>query len=150
MLTKFQQFILASSFILSFILTACGAEPTPVMPEGDPTEAAREFMSALYEGDTDKCRNLSSQEVRDSVAQLCRSIDERSAVASIDLTETTFEVISSESATVTITMSGRWTILNIDSDGQSKEETHDSATEGPIVLFMIYEDDNWRFHGFDE
>ena len=139
-------FILASSLFF----TACQGDPTPVTPKGDPIEAAREFMSALYEGDTDRCRALSSREVRDSVGQICQSFNEESAAASIDLSETTFEVISTQTAVVTITMSGRWTIRAVAPNGEAKEEIHDSSTESPITFDMIYEDDHWRFHGFVE
>jgi hypothetical protein len=148
--TKTQHFLSILIIILTFMMTACQGDPTPITPEGDPREAAHEFMTALYEGDTDRCRALSSREVRDAAEKLCQDIDDRSAVASINLSETTFEVTLQQTAVVTISMSGRWTILNVGSDGEAKEETHDSDTEGPIILFMIYEEDHWRFHGFDE
>lgn len=152
MLTKIKLFpsTLIFVFILTFVLISCKGEPTPVVPKGDPIEAAHDFMTALYEGDTDKCRSLSSSEVRDSVAQLCRSITEESAAANIDLSETQFEVTSIQSTIATITMSGRWTIRAVASDGQASEEVHDTETESPLILYMIYEDDRWRFHDFGE
>lgn len=141
------QFIIV---VLAVILVACQkADPTPVVPEGDPAQAAHNFMNAFYNGDTEGCSALASKESRNQIREFCRINIER--VSSIDLSEAKFEVISwSSRLEATVEMSGRWVITALTENNQLGTEIHDTSVESPVKFYMIYQDDQWRFHNFGE
>lgn len=128
-------------------LVACKQEdPTPIVPKGDAAQTAREFMSALYGGNSGSCRELSSIENRDQVAALCQANHE--VGASITLDETTFVVVYQRGILATVEMRGRWSIKAFRDNGQVAIETHDTLLEPAVELYMIYQDGKWRFDYF--
>ncbi|NDJ85507.1 MAG: hypothetical protein GYB66_06445 [Chloroflexi bacterium] len=133
------------TMIAGMALTACQEEePTPIVPEGDPVEAAREFVEAFYEGDVETCRELTVNDQRAQVEELCQR--NATALASIDLSEAEFGLYSQVATLVVVVeMSGRWTIAALGQDGTMVEETRDE----PVYITMVYEDGAWRFENFD-
>jgi hypothetical protein len=135
---------------LGLTLVACNSNnvATPEKPTGDPTESARDFIIALYTGDATACRELSSSQIRLSILEICtRSAN---ANAGIDLSETIFEVTSRQAANrATVRMRGRW-IISADTPQGRATEVHDTATEQPLLIGMLFEDGKWRVDGIEE
>lgn len=145
---RFAQFPLFLFLLVAVIASACNREdPTPIVPEGDPAEAAHAFINALYNGNFESCVELASDAARAWAEAQCR--ENIAHVSSIDLSEAQFTLVATQSRLqVTIQMTGRWTISATTENGQLGVETHDSNVEGALNLFMIYQDGRWRFLDF--
>ncbi len=129
---------------------ACKQEnPTPIVPSGDPVVAARDFLNTFYSEDVRACTELFADEIRDEMRRQCQVNADRRA--SIDLSEAIFTVVSRRGTTeVMIELTGRWTITALNLEGQPEQDIHDTTTEEPLAIVMIYENGEWVFNYFPE
>lgn len=142
------QHLLNLVFILIvMVLGACNQEdPTPIVPTGDPAVAARNFINTFYSEDVRACQELFTAEVRDWARQQCQQNADRRA--NIDLSNAVFTVVSRRGTIAMVEMSGQWTISALNIEGQMAQDVHDTATETPLEIEMIYQDGKWLFNQF--
>lgn len=123
---------------------ACGGEDEPeVQTSGDPTQAARTFMTAFLNGDLQGCGTYSTGAVRSSVLAQCQ--ERADAQATTDLSTVSFVLLEQDGIEAVVEMRGTYTITAID-EGEAIARQENT----PIRLLMRYEDDFWRFDDFVE
>lgn len=127
------------------LIVACGGdnEDASETPEGDPAQAARAFMSAFLNGETDSCVSLSIEESRDSVSELCQRRSDLESTAS--LRNTTFVEINRNGSVATIELQGTFQESFVDPESGAVQTRE---TSGPIRIQMRYQNDFWRFDNF--
>lgn len=125
-------------------LSACeDSVPEPEKPKGDPTEAARDFIQALFSGDSSTVRELSSDQTRLSFLEIATA--NANANAQIDLRQTKFEVVAEQAVDRrTVRMSGVWVITADAPEGGQATQVHDTNQEPPVLLGMWFKDGKWR------
>lgn len=128
-------------------ISACqDAVPEPEKPTGDPAQAAEDFIAALFSGNATTVRELSSDQTRLSFLDTATAY--ANANAEIDLTQTKFEVIASQSVDRrTIRMSGVWVITADTPDGQRATQVHDTNLEPAVLLGLWFKGGKWRVDG---
>jgi hypothetical protein len=140
-------FLVVILLLLAGVLVACGEDiPEPEKPTGDPTITAREFIEALFSGNASKCRELSTDQIRLDFLEQCTAY--ANANAEIDLSLTTFEVITEQAVDRrTVRMSGLWTITADTSEGERASQVHDTNLEPAVLIGLLFKDGKWRVDG---
>lgn len=114
--------------------------PTLEPPIGDPKEAARAFMEALYTGDLTGCTEYASEEIRLSIQEQCLLYQRYNT--SVDMSNVTYtEELQIATDYIVVRMSGVWTYEGIDSETQ---EAFTETIDTPVLLSMVFEDGAWR------
>ena len=129
-------------------LTACRSNSDgsveEVVPEGDPSQAARAFMTAFLNGNVTNCVNLSTEEARESVRALCQA--RADTQSTVDLQDTTFAVNDQDGLLAVVIMQGSYRETVTDPNNGNVVVTDIEDTT--IVIYMEYQDDFWRFYDF--
>lgn len=139
--------LLIMTLLLAANLSACQDDvPEPEKPTGDPAQAAEDFIAALFSGDATTVRELSSDQTRLSFLDIATA--NANANASIDLSQTKFEVIAEQAIDRrTIRMSGIWITTADTPDGQRATQVHDTNLEGPVLIGLWFKGGKWRVDG---
>lgn len=135
--------------LLVLLLAACGggdeASPAAVEPTGDPTQAARAFMTAFLNGNVSNCVNLSTAGSRESVRTLC---EERARAQSIaDLRDTTFTIVAQQGIRAVVQMEGSY--RETVTDPETSNVVINDVENANVTINMEFEDDFWRFYNFE-
>jgi len=134
-------------FVLGFcvLLAACTDDATDdtITPTGDPTQAARAFMTAFLNGNVEGCLAFATAESRDSVETLCA--ERAAAEAHATLHDIAFEELERDGRYAFVEMRGTYQQrFTNPEDGRIVE----NEVSAPLVIVMYFQDNFWRFDDF--